>query len=532
MNFNKAQNVFTSTLSFLNVKYTKQYSNIFFNEHPHKYNLFGISKMLFDYGVKNGGIKIENKIIDIFNIQLPFIAQYSNSFVCVNSVNSKYVSYTWNGKNMLVSPEIFCESWSGFILLVEKTDNSIEPNYKENKRKEFFEKLQFITLVLIISSVFLIEVFFDNINRNWQLFLGVGINLLGLFISYLIILRQLKIHNQYADKICSIFHKSDCNNILDSNSEKFLGLINWSEVGFSYFFSNILIFIFFPQIIPVVAIFNVIALPYTVWSIWYQKIKIQQWCTLCLCIQLIIWLFFIISIVFNYFSLLTTSSKSWLAVISLYVVSFILINRFVSIWAQKSKIENLTQEFNSLKANEHIFSLLLKQQPYYKVNKQTSSIQFGNPEAKILITILTNPYCSPCAKMHERVEKILESLEEKICLQYIFSSFNEDLKKTNKNLIATYFQKDKNEVREIYKSWFLDGKKMKNIFFNNLGIEFKHSKVEEEFNKHEQWRVDTHLIETPTILVNGYQLPDNYKIEDLKTIPNLVGIDDYVFFQK
>jgi protein-disulfide isomerase len=40
--------------------------------------------------------------------------------------------------------------------------------------------------------------------------------------------------------------------------------------------------------------------------------------------------------------------------------------------------------------------------------------------------------------------------------------------------------------------------------------------IEVEFQKHESWKEKTHLRATPTILVNGYKLPDNYKIEDLR----------------
>jgi len=40
--------------------------------------------------------------------------------------------------------------------------------------------------------------------------------------------------------------------------------------------------------------------------------------------------------------------------------------------------------------------------------------------------------------------------------------------------------------------------------------------VEKEFQKHEAWKATTKLTATPTILVNGYKLPGNYKIEDLK----------------
>jgi len=54
------QNTFTAFLDLLKVKHTKEFSDRYFNEHPHKYNLFGLSKMLSDYGVENAGTRMLN----------------------------------------------------------------------------------------------------------------------------------------------------------------------------------------------------------------------------------------------------------------------------------------------------------------------------------------------------------------------------------------------------------------------------------------------------------------------------------------
>ena len=40
--------------------------------------------------------------------------------------------------------------------------------------------------------------------------------------------------------------------------------------------------------------------------------------------------------------------------------------------------------------------------------------------------------------------------------------------------------------------------------------------IEVEFLKHETWKKKTQLRETPTVLINGYKLPESYKIEDLR----------------
>ena len=92
----KGENILVSFLALLNVKHTKEFSNKFYNEHPHKYNLFGLSKMLSDYGIE----KIEDKENDLFNIELPFIA-HIGGFVAVYKLEHDKVHYIWNGKKSI-----------------------------------------------------------------------------------------------------------------------------------------------------------------------------------------------------------------------------------------------------------------------------------------------------------------------------------------------------------------------------------------------------------------------------------------------
>jgi len=59
----KTQNILTAFLGLLGVRHTVSFSEQTFNEHPHRYNLFGLSKMLSDYGVRSGGIEIPDKAL-------------------------------------------------------------------------------------------------------------------------------------------------------------------------------------------------------------------------------------------------------------------------------------------------------------------------------------------------------------------------------------------------------------------------------------------------------------------------------------
>ena len=76
--------------------------------------------------------------------------------------------------------------------------------------------------------------------------------------------------------------------------------------------------------------------------------------------------------------------------------------------------------------------------------------------------------------------------------------------------------KHTSEFERIINDWFEKGKPLKEAFFDDLLLEMKNPEIEVEFQKHESWKVKSQLRATPTILVNGYKLPDNYKIEDLR----------------
>ena len=78
--------------------------------------------------------------------------------------------------------------------------------------------------------------------------------------------------------------------------------------------------------------------------------------------------------------------------------------------------------------------------------------------------------------------------------------------------------KNKDNVAQIFTDWFEKGKSLRDDFFKDMGLDPDNPEIEIEFQKHALWRKKTRLRATPTVLVNGYQLPKNYKIEDLRLL--------------
>ena len=510
----KETNIFTSFLEALKVKHTREYSNKFFNEHPHKNNLFGISKMLTDYGVDNQGIKINDKN-DITDIETPFIAHIGNDFVTVLKVTSEKVLYVWNNRKLSVSVEEFKEIWTGIVLLGEADNGSVENGYYHNWKMQIFNNIQKAGLFILSVILIMWAIISNSVIFSFGYALSLLVNMFGVYIGYLLVLKQLHIRSSYADKICSLFHENDCNNILESRAAKLWGIIGWSEIGFSYFISNVLVLIFMPSLINYLTLINICALPYTIWSVWYQKFVAKQWCVLCLIVQATLWAIFIINLIFGYISFPDWQFTDFIGLMILYGIPFLLINLFLPKIIDNRRLEQVTQEMNSLKASEEVFVSLLKKQPQVEY-KNITSVKWGNPDAKIIVTILTNPHCGPCAYAHDHIEKLMEHTEDKISFQYVFSSFHEKLDTSGKFLLAVYLQKNKDEAAEIYHQWFKSGKYDKDNFMKKWNVNIDDERVEEEYKMHQHWHKFYNLTATPMVYVNGYRLPSTYYIDDLR----------------
>ncbi len=221
------------------------------------------------------GLKILDKSA-ILSLEPPFIVHTVSDFVVVEYTSGDEIRFIERGKKIKISLEEFFKVWTGNTLVAESVERSKEPGYKINFRKEIFHNLRKIATLLILLFL---DAFAFIINESYS---HMGIVLLqlisftGVYIGYQLVLKQLHIQSDYADKLCSLFKYSDCNSVLESDASKFLGLIGWSEIGLGYFVSNVVILSFLPFFIPSLLLINIFCLPYSFWSIWYQKFRAKQ----------------------------------------------------------------------------------------------------------------------------------------------------------------------------------------------------------------------------------------------------------------
>ena len=489
--------------------------------------------MLSDYRIENVATRIPDKANDITEIQTPFVAQFSGDFVAIYKVDSNNVSFLWQNVNHVLPIAKYIESWTGIVLLAESCEKSGEPDYQKHrktvcinllKKVAFFSACSLILLICVLNHVYAI-----SINQLFRYSTILLFNFAGLYTSWLLLLKQMHAESKYADKICSLFKQSDCNNVLESDAAKLFGIVGWSEIGFGYFLTNIILLLLFPTLLTTIALLNVLTLPFTVWSIWYQRTKAKQLCMLCVIVVVLLWAIFFINCLFGYIQISHPPIEvverglytQYIIVAYCYFTLILGTNLLVPNLNSNKTINSLHQTINSLKANEDVFTNILKKQPYYETNKCASVIRFGNPNSKLQVTILSNPYCTPCAKMHHRIEELLQQVNNEISIQYILSSFGENFNSTNKLLIAVCLDTKVNSTIQVFSEWFEKGKALKDGFFKSFSLNLENPEIETEFLKHDEWKQKNQIRSTPFVLVNGYKLPDIYKIDDLRYFTNL-----------
>ena len=462
------RNTLETILSLSGVPYTTAYTRKFFNEHPYKYSLLGLSRMLEHYNLVNMGIKVPHKE-DLLLLSTPFIAHAGGDFVVVEKVDSQNVIYHWNNKRIHAPFQDFLKTWSGIALVTDVGKNAIEPDYKLHRKKDLYNSVQYYLLVAACVVLLVIALLQNPFSSHFGFILVLLLNLAGVYIGVLLEQKQVYTHSGVADKICSLFSHSDCNNVLSSPAAKFMGLIGWSELGLSYFISNVLLLTFAPQHIPFFALLNILAIPYSFWSVWYQKVRAKTWCPLCLIVQVLFWLIFICNLLSGFIQKPDFTLLNILSVGLLYGIPFLVLNISVPFFIAKRNITEVTQQFNSLKANEKVFLALLKERTYYDA-AGVSTILFGNPHSQNVITVFSNPHCEPCAKMHKKIKQLLKDSDNQFCIQYILSSFSDNLNSSCEFFLFLNKHYPMEERNRIYDKWFKEGKYKKDEFFKKYGF--------------------------------------------------------------
>ncbi len=286
----KRASIFSDFLAELEVPHTTSASDAAFDGMNFK-SLFGFTRLLGSYGIESDVYRLADNSAAT-TIPAPFLAQTNSGFVIVTGHENDRVTYKYHGRDYTVPAPDFVKSLTGVVLLAYPTEESKEPDYGKHRFYEIASTVKLWVLVLCAAALGVFGFIEAGLWRHLSTIFLTIVNLAGIGVTWLLILKSLKVSSNSADKICGILKEHGCDTVLEQKASKFFGLFGWSEVGFTYFTLSTLYLFLFPQYIGCLALINGCCLPFTVWSIWYQRFRLHTWCTLCVITQCLLWLQF------------------------------------------------------------------------------------------------------------------------------------------------------------------------------------------------------------------------------------------------
>lgn len=339
-------------LNALGVRHTESYSDKRFSEMPFK-SMFGLSSLLKEYGVGSVGVRVpEGSRVDALGkFRVPFLVDTPDGFAIVTKVADGSVTYLSQHYEFTAPVGKVVDSWNGIAMLAATDKDSVEPQYEVHHLAEIAENVKKWLLCFLAVALFGFAMWSTGLYAHWAAWLVAALDCTGIWFSWMLVQKSLGIHTETANAVCSVLQEGGCDEIARSEASSFLGIFKWSEVGLAYFSVSLLALLLVPSVLPALAAINILCLPYSFWSIWYQKFKAKTWCTLCVCVQANLWLLF-----FAYLSggvtrqVLAFTPEFWIEFFVLgavYVAAMLGLNRLDTALSKYIKTDNNESASNS-----------------------------------------------------------------------------------------------------------------------------------------------------------------------------------------
>lgn len=506
-------------LSNLKVKVTRKTVVEYFQSHPSYFSIKGICN-LFDFlNIPNQAIKINES--DLFNLEVPFIT-FSNenrgSLLMVNSINNNHVIYIDSIRGVkTISIQGFLKQWKGIVILVEPNETSGESDYDEKMKCELIKSslLPFSVLLFFVIGIygFLNSNAFQNNEPKLPFLLLYLTHIIGLIISIYLLRLEFDISSKFINKFCHLSVMTDCNALTKSNASKIFGFITWADIGIIYFLAGLVVLNLFPctSSLNILSLVSIITLLFLVFSISYQGFIIRKWCPLCLSIQFILIIEFIILAKYRNFNELRITDLLGHSLVFSIIFMIILIMKFLFISDRDNKDNRI--QLLKLKQDPELFIYKLMKGRRIDIPFDNSGIIWGTGQSKVTITAFLSLNCSSCSKCISSIINLINR-NINVRIQLIFSSSRNEMSSellkilynltiSNQgiaafNLLNKWYKKDikvKKEIRDV----IIVQSKSFNDLRSTHAMFFQTGKVRK----------------VPSIYINGFIMPADYSLDDL-----------------
>lgn len=486
--------------------------------HPSFPSLHAITGVLDHFNIENIAAEVPIDTETLLLLPNCFIAQVKDNLetklVIVNKVSVGYQINTSSKEKEKLSNVDFLKIFTGIVVAAEKSeDENSNPSVPKNNFK---------SIVLGITAFLFVILLILN-KPSFIAICYLLLSIIGVLLSVSILKQEQGIETILGNAFCSgNDEKKDCDAVLSSKGAKIIGDYKLSDFSLLYFsglcIATAFSILFQLNILPIVFLISLFALPITLYSIYYQFAVVKKWCLLCLSIVGVLWLQ--ASIVFMngvYFTQLEDINGYIIVAFSFMV--------FFAVWSslkpiitnftilKKNKIESV-----KFKRNYALFeSLLNKSEVLNTTIPDIEEIVFGNINSNLEIVIITNPFCGHCKPVHKLVDVILNKYRDlvKITIRFAVNIKNldgDDVKITSR-ILEIYATEGKEKCLQAMDAIY--GNMSSDFWLDKWKCCKEPKKYITILEKENFWNNDNGINFTPEILVNGRSFPKEYDRHDL-----------------
>lgn len=506
---NKLSSIVYEWLSHYDIRASRSYIHSRLASHHAYPSFLSVTDLLDEWGIENAALIIDKEKLK--DLPTPFLIDTSNK-------DSSYLLVKDFRKDFPVSAE-FINSWDWRVLVMEKP---VLFHDAENERWLGVERsskrsrlLSVITILAILSAGLLFQF-------SWVMAILLLLSITGFSISLLTVLEELGIENTITNQICDTGKNFNCSAVLKSKYANLFGKLSLADLSLTWFLSwtiALSIGLFLDMTGPVtklLSLISIIGIPFSLGSLYYQRWVIRSWCPLCLITIALIWLQAGITIPIGWNQPFSPQFINHLlfALLIFFVVLISWTGFIKPVYLKTQELLDINLRLTRFKNNPAVFEWALKRKVAINATPWLDDLQIGNQFSPVQIMVACNPYCAPCAVVHKILHDIV--IHRDIGLTIRFSLTNTD---TNDSIVqsASYIIQALKEKSITYKRNALEK------WYSHMNLEMftkqypldAGPETSNILSRYVKWSEETKIRYTPTIFINGRQLPGMYKPSDL-----------------
>jgi uncharacterized membrane protein len=326
-------------------------------------------------------------------------------------------------------------------------------------------------------------------------------------------------NNSFLRSVCEINSKTNCGNILNSEAAKIFGWLTWSEIGLFYFTGGFIALLFSNNLNETLSILkwlNILALPYTVWSVHYQGFVAKEWCVLCLTVQVLLWVeFFTLSpISFTQNSYMINSFIH----LSLCFLSVTILWAFIKKPLQNSgRFDETYNTLQKIKFDaDFVKGILSKERMLPPIFEGMKVLRMGNPEAENEITLILNPSCASCSRTFGEAQILVHKNSQFKCV--IVFATSQEPNDIDANVAKGILSLTYGRMEEATQKWFQNIKQDQQKWKWNFEIKNDAEFDFQQISFHLHWLELAGVVSAPAIFLNKAELPSIFGIANIEKL--------------